>query len=395
MVFCVPFKRPAILGARFRSLFTFNFVTVGDIMKKIFLYAYDKINFGDDLFIRTIANRYPNVKFYLWSKKYNKKTFWNIKNLKVVAQDSKKLDLLVQIHPSLFSRYKSHLERKCDAVVYIGGSIFIEYENWKQILTWWEWEATNRNFYVLGANFGPYKTDAYREKFAEIFSDVTDICFRDKYSLKLFSDVKSVRYAPDILLGYEFSSIVPKKQVFISVIDCTVRNSVMDRISDKEELYLDLLTCYIKEYSKNGYDIILSSFCKAENDEINVEKLLNIVKKHKITTNISVKNYNGSNFDKILLSINESEVIIASRFHATILGFAAKRAVIPVVYSDKTINVLNDMGFKGKYFDIRKMNPSDIYDVYIPDNKDQSLENIDSLCSRSEKHFEKLDQLLR
>lgn len=63
----------------------------------------------------------------------------------------------------------------------------------------------------------------------------------------------------------------------------------MDRISDKEELYLDLLTCYIKEYSKNGYDIILSSFCKAENDEINVEKLLNIVKKHKITTNISVK----------------------------------------------------------------------------------------------------------
>lgn len=364
-------------------------------MKKIFLYAYDKINFGDDLFIRTIANRYPNVKFYLWSKKYNKKTFWNIKNLKVVAQDSKKLDLLVQIHPSLFSRYKSHLERKCDAVVYIGGSIFIEYENWKQILTWWEWEATNRNFYVLGANFGPYKTDAYREKFAEIFSDVTDICFRDKYSLKLFSDVKSVRYAPDILLGYEFSSIVPKKQVFISVIDCTVRNSVMDRISDKEELYLDLLTCYIKEYSKNGYDIILSSFCKAENDEINVEKLLNIVKKHKITTNISVKNYNGSNFDKILLSINESEVIIASRFHATILGFAAKRAVIPVVYSDKTINVLNDMGFKGKYFDIRKMNPSDIYDVYIPDNKDQSLENIDSLCSRSEKHFEKLDQLLR
>ncbi len=53
------------------------------------------------------------------------------------------------------------------------------------------------------------------------------------------------------------------------------------------------------------------------------------------------------------------------------------------------------MGFKGKYFDIRKMNPSDIYDVYIPDNKDQSLENMDSLCSRSEKHFEKLDQLLR
>ena len=28
-------------------------------MKKIFLYAYDHINLGDDLFIETIANRYP------------------------------------------------------------------------------------------------------------------------------------------------------------------------------------------------------------------------------------------------------------------------------------------------------------------------------------------------
>lgn len=364
-------------------------------MKKIFLYAYDKINFGDDLFVRTIANRYPDVKFYLWSKKYNKKTFCDVKNLKVVAQDSKKLDLLVTVYPSLFSRYKSHLERKCDAVVYIGGSIFIEYKNWKQILTWWEWEAINRKFYILGANFGPYKTEAYREKSAEIFSDVTDICFRDKYSSKLFSNVKSVRYAPDILLNYEFSSMVPKKQVFISVIDCTKRNSGIDRISDKEELYLDLLTSYIKAYLENGYDIVISSFCKVENDERSVEKLLDRVTEHKITSNISVKNYDGSNSDEILLSINESEVIIASRFHAAILGFAAKRAVIPVVYSDKTINVLNDMGFKGKYFDIRKMNPSDIYNVYIPDNKVQSLENIDNLRSWSEKHFEKLDELLR
>ena len=32
-------------------------------MKRIFLYAYDKINLGDDLFISFITNRYPDIYF--------------------------------------------------------------------------------------------------------------------------------------------------------------------------------------------------------------------------------------------------------------------------------------------------------------------------------------------
>lgn len=363
-------------------------------MKKIFLYAYDRINLGDDLFVRNIANRYPKIKFYFWTNMRNKKPFSDVKNIKIICQDSKKLERLNKIHPSLFSRYKSHLEEKCDAVVYIGGSIFIEYESWRQLVTWWEWEAKNRKFYILGANFGPYKTEAYREKFAEIFSDVSDICFRDRYSQNLFSNVKTARYAPDILLNYKFPEIVPKKQVFVSVIDCGTRNSGIDKISDKEDMYLDLLTGYIKKYAEIGYSIVLSSFCKIENDESAVEKLLKKVKNIKDNCNISVINYNGFNSDKVLSSINQSEIIIASRFHAAILGFAARRAVLPVVYSDKTINVLNDMGFKGKCIDIRKMTNSDIENISVVDSDNQMLDNIDELRSVSERHFSKLDQLL-
>ena len=44
-------------------------------MKKVFLYAYDKQNLGDDLFIHTICKRYPKVKFYLWSDELNKENF--------------------------------------------------------------------------------------------------------------------------------------------------------------------------------------------------------------------------------------------------------------------------------------------------------------------------------
>lgn len=394
MGFGVSFKRPAVLRARFRSLFTFNFVTVGDIMKKIFLYAYDKINFGDDLFIRTIANRYPNVKFYLWSKKYNKKTFWNIKNLKVVAQDSKKLDLLVQIHPSLFSRYKSHLERKCDAVVYIGGSIFIEYENWKQILTWWEWEATNRTFYVLGANFGPYKTEDYRNKLSSIFENMQDVCFRDMYSFNLFKDNKKVRYAPDILFNCKMPICSKKRQIFISVIDCEKRNSGFDIICQKQDLYLELLVRYIELFSSKGYKIVLSSFCEMEGDNIAINKLCVLLSEKKEITNISVISYNGTNTNELLSAIAESKFMIASRFHATILALVSKIPVLPVIYSDKTANVLNDVGFKGNYIDIRILTSKRVEIASLTDFSVSEIDGIEKIKSYSNNHFKKLDLLL-
>ncbi len=360
-------------------------------MKKIFLYAYDRVNFGDDLFIRTIANRYPDVKFYLWSKKYNIKTFSDVKNLKVVPQDSKKLGLLTKIRPSLFSRYKSNLERKCDGVVYIGGSIFIEYDNWEQILTWWDWEAKNRNFYILGANFGPYKTEAYKDKLAKVLNNVSDICFRDTYSKNIFENVSTVRYAPDILFGQRFNSYKSKKQIFVSAIDCSSRDSGLDALSNKNEQYLKLMVNYINKYINMGYTVILSSFCDIEKDNEAIDRILPMLDNRE---NVTVLNYNGTNSNELLKAINESELVIASRFHASILGFAAGKPVLPIVYSDKTINVLKDMHFIGKYIDIRLLNDNDVNSlIEIDDN--QKLKNLDYIKKESEKHFEKLDLLLR
>ena len=107
-------------------------------MKKIFLHAYDQINLGDDMFIHTIVNRYSNVKFYMWSDNQNKMIFKGLKNLTVLNKDSLVLSLFQNIRASFAARYKMWWEQRCDAVVYIGGSIFIEYDNWKQVLNWWE-----------------------------------------------------------------------------------------------------------------------------------------------------------------------------------------------------------------------------------------------------------------
>ena len=56
-------------------------------MKKIFLYAYDHINLGDDLFIETIANRYSDTEIYFWTNAQNQKAFEEQKNLKIIDEN--------------------------------------------------------------------------------------------------------------------------------------------------------------------------------------------------------------------------------------------------------------------------------------------------------------------
>ena len=85
-------------------------------------------------------------------------------NLKIIDQDSGKIKLLNKIRPSLVARYKVGIQKKCDAQVYIGGSIFMEYPTWKNIVSWWDYQSKLLPFFVLGANFGPYHTEEYRSE---------------------------------------------------------------------------------------------------------------------------------------------------------------------------------------------------------------------------------------
>lgn len=364
-------------------------------MKKIFLYAYDRINLGDDLFVHTIAKRYPHVQFYMLSNKENQRTFGKLKNLKVIDKESLFMRFIKRIRNSFVPKYINWKEKNCDAIVYIGGSIFIEYDNWEQILTWWDYEAKNRPFYVLGANFGPYKTEAYRDKLAEIFNNMEDVCFRDKYSLDRFSEVSVVRCAPDILFNCNMRMVsTEKKQIFISPINCGSRKAGLEKLEEYESQYLEFMCNLLCKYIKDGHILVFSSFCSNENDDEAIDKLLAYMNIAEENSQVRVLRYDGTNVDAVLQAIAESELIVASRFHASILGFAANKPVLPVVYSDKTIHVLEDVGFKGIYVDIRKLVEIDI--KYLQKNMDkQKLHDMDILREQAERHFEKLDKLLR
>lgn len=357
-------------------------------MKKVFLYAYDRQNLGDDLFVHTIAKRYSHVKFYMWTELKNRETFRCLPNVKILDREARIISFLNLFHPSLSPRYRSWWEDRCQAVVYIGGSIFMEYDNWEEILTWWEYTAENRSFYVMGANFGPYHTEAYREKISQIYAKMKDVCFRDEYSYDLFRNVDTVRRAPDILFSYPMPQVtVEEKQIFVSVINCAARDE-SHGLTEHDAAYVDNMARLLTKYRREGYRLVLSSFCAHEGDEEGIRKLLSAMAAEK-DPDIQILNYNGTDADELTAAIARSGMVIAARFHAAILAIAAGRPVLPVIYSDKTLHVLEDLGFAGPMIDIRTCR--DYTDVGQPAAFAVDREK---LAQEAKKHFEKLDEVL-
>ena len=366
-------------------------------MKKIFLNAYDKQNLGDDLFIHTICNRYPKTKFYLWSDKKNKENFKRVKNLAVIDEaNARFVRVLKKIRPSLAARYKLRLQKKCKAMVYIGGSIFMEYADWQSSINWWRYWTDNFPYYAIGCNWGPYKTEEYLQGMATVYESMQDVCFRDKYSYDKFAHVSTVRCAPDILFSYAMPKVDKKdKTIFVSLINCLKRGEGAHiHFTDFDESYLNNLAKLLTEYLQNGYSLTLASFAKIEGDE---EAVLRLREKMGIAgSDERLKNlfYDGTNHEEVLSAIASAEGVIASRFHAAILAIAAGRPVLPIVYSDKTLHVLEDMGFAGKVLDLRKKE-SISFEEAQENFRTLQLPDREKLAKEAQNHFAKLDKILR
>ena len=146
----------------------------------------------------------------------------------------------------------------------------------------------------------------------------------------------------------------------------------------------------IKGFCREKYEIILASFCEEEGDLLAAKKIKNYLND---SSNIVVLNYDGQNRKEFIDIMSESSYIIATRFHAMILGMVAKIPVYPIIYSDKTKNVLKDINFKGKYADLRESKT-----LTYESAKDNLMINyvvdINKLKKNASQHFMKLDKYL-
>ncbi|MFE7060541.1 polysaccharide pyruvyl transferase family protein [Sutcliffiella sp. NPDC057660] len=364
-------------------------------MKKILVNAYFAENLGDDLFLKVLFDRYPQTRFYLLTSNNSYSNIFSSNiNVKVIKSINYSLFGVRTIN--IFEKINDYFLKYSffDGMVVIGGSIFMENKNWeiglqKRIKLPKMLKKKNKKTYIIGANFGPYDDEAFVDKHKEFFSYFDDICFRDSYSYNLFEKLHNVRCAPDVVfnLNYNYdNNQCEEKSIGFSIIDLKNRPD----LEKYSETYVDKIVELVKNFLAKGLKIKFFSFCKKEGDLNAIEKIMSKLSARN-QLDIKVHNYIG-NVNEFLNEFRECEIIVGTRFHSIILALANSQKIIPILYSDKTFNMLKDLGLEKNSFYIEHINEltADIIDSL---NRDYFV-NRKQIIEDANKQFEKLDLLI-
>lgn len=334
---------------------------------KVFIDAYLYSNLGDDLFVDILLQRYPHTRFETISYFYQTL----LPNIKV--HSIRLLSKMISLE-----KIKKYYIRSCDAIVSIGGSMYIE-----GVSDETEIFDLGKDCYVLGSNFGPYTTQRYYKHHEDIFSKMKDVCFRENYSYRLFNHLENVRKAPDIVFSLDTKNIniIQSNKVIISVISC--QGDLRDYRIYYEKKVSELCAMFVKK----GYQVILMSFCKIQGDEEAIDRI-----KQQCEVHVDKYFYRG-NRKEALNIIADSSIVVGTRFHANILGLLLNKTILPISYSQKTTHMLDDLGYKGKIIDLKNIKD---FDVNSLTHKDLSLKiDIQDIKKMSQLQFKELDQVLK
>ncbi|MGG0331034.1 polysaccharide pyruvyl transferase family protein [Priestia megaterium] len=348
--------------------------------KKIILRAYINNNLGDDLFLKILFERYSNTNFFL---------------LDVNKEDCKAFGMYNNVYYiSMRDFIKKH--REFDGYVDIGGSIFIQQGKGlggfkKRLLTSLLLKYQRKKTFILGANFGPYNKKYFQWVYKLYFKYlVEDVCFRDKKSYSLFNTVKGVRYAPDIVFQLAEKSTSNKK------IKNSLGISIMDiaRISELErykEDYLNKMISLINYALGEGWQVHLISFCNNQGDN---EVIYDLVSHPDIKSKEKVKILEyDNNIDKFLEKYGELENIVSLRFHSLILSLIYNQSIFPLTYSNKTINVIEDLDYPVKFSRIQDIKNKSIKSL-VEEMKENKV-NVNKLVEDSKEQFQMFDLFIK
>lgn len=311
--------------------------------KKVLLFAYTKVNLGDNLFIYMLVNRYPNIDFYIHvvEKEYEK-VYKNINNLHYIHEPR-------DINTININEF--------DAYLHVGGSIFMESEYGMHEIKEFnkfikQCKEHHKKFFYMSCNFGPYKTQEYLEMAKENFSLCDGICFRDKKSYDLFKDLDKVMYAPDMAFSFQFNKEkIPKEKnsIGISVISLAIR----EELKELEAQYNDFIKRIIIKFAKRGYKVYLFSFSEFEKDGEAINKIIAMLPEE-YKNKVEVVTFD-KDIETYLVTYAKMKYMVCSRFHAMILSILFGQKIYNITYSKKQDNVIKEQKLFKRYQPIKEM----------------------------------------
>lgn len=344
--------------------------------KKILVDIYLAFNLGDDMFLDYLANTYPDVDFVPFHPGNNYDVFFS--NYKNVSKFPYSLFDKVKTRLG-FSKLTNYdlLSDEFDGLLFLGGGIFREENYWKRVYEYRngitdKFVNKQKPVWFAGCNFGNFKTEYFLKSYKTLFAKVNKITFRDTVSYSFFKEIPSVDFASDILWSYDLPESKKEEKVLgISVIDPRHKEG----LDNKCQNYIEAHKAICQKFLKQGYKVKIFSFCEQEGDK----KIAELIAEN--INEIEIINYSGD-IKEFLLKISICSHFVAARFHANIIAMKYKMKFIPIIYGNKTENLLLDLGFHKPFMDLNSVSTlsgSNFLDI------DQS--KVNELAEDSKKHF--------
>ena len=361
---------------------------------RVYLFACIEKNIGDDLFIKLLCERYPNIEFTISDQaKYG--SLEKISNLHFSKNMSKWIwamslnprNPVKKIIAMLLRAFYSLRLPKCDVAISIVGNAFknMNYTGWEQS----RWIRSRiklaKRFYLISTNFGPYNDERWKADFEAIYPKMVDVCFRDEYSYGLFKHLPNTRFAPDavISLGEQKKEDCAEKRVIISLVDCAfaARSEELHKAADVFEVKM---VDVAKKFLEEGYRVsFLNS--NTEQDRPACDRILSKLD----SAFVDVLNYDG-NLEAVFELYQKSSVVVATRLHTIVLAWLYRLPVVPVVYDIKVENLLDSYHFSCDRYDIKNLDNVSAEDIYHSfGNYDFVLP--DKMIKGSELQFREID----
>lgn len=322
-------------------------------MKKVFVHAYLSFNLGDDLMVRLLCDRYPEVRFYVIADARYQKTYQDVPNLKVCPYDGRRAKFwnkLWKILKNTENGFWKMMLRTSDVTIHIGGSSFVQhFDDYSMLLhSDVTMRRLSRRMLAIGQNFGPYTDENYYKDYYELLGRYDGVTFRDQASYRLFEALPNVKKAADVVFGcgremiLEADRAKEKKQVLFSVIRMEGRDGKF-AISPYTEAYEKFIVALAKCYLKQGYEVKFISFCGPQGDSAAAAAMTaRIGEEYK--DRVSQYDYE-TDIKECIRQFDEAEIIVGTRFHSIVLGWLKGKKVLPVVYDTKTQNMMDDFQY--------------------------------------------------
>ena len=348
----------------------------------IYLRAYLDKNFGDDMMIRLFCNELCEHNIHLYCKDERFFSgFDDIKNLEMTSTPPDKVN--------------------CGGVKYklsvnIGGSIFkissmrSKLSRFKTIMNLRKMKKNGCKSVILGSNVGPFH-GVFAKTLAKMHMETGEfITVRDKEA-KAFCDThlkKTASYLyPDVLFALKDDMLKPSGE------RSGLGISVYNGHAEQFDAYCAYMAAIADEYiTRTGEAVSLISFDTGKEDDVRAARTIYSLMKSKNVRHISHEG-DGNN---IIEAIGSVRHMIAARFHACVMCMKMQRPFIPLCYSNKTENLLNDFGYEGirLYYDGGNgLSAGEIAHSLI--NSDRIYSTFDeSLYRDAHSHFDRVKELL-